>query len=173
MLTHSGCRAVCDHPRNIGDDLLRGLAARGGVIQINALPIAVVPTVEDGRTAALSDMLLTLGNSILTPDVLAQAEKDWHRIEAEYPNPVASLDDYIAHVEHAVAVAGIDHVGIGCDFDGGGGVTGLNDVGEYPNLTRALLDRGWDEASLAKLWGGNTLRVLCEVQGGTGAGAWA
>lgn len=173
VLSHSGCRAVCDHPRNVGDDLLRGLAARGGVIQLNALPIAVVPVPEDGRTAALSDMLLTLGNSILTPDVLAQAEAAWHRIDAEYPNPAATLDDYIAHVEHAVEVAGIDHVGIGCDFDGGGGVTGLNDVGEFPNLTRALLARGWDEDSLAKLWGGNTLRVLREVQGGTGAGGWS
>ncbi len=76
-------------------------------------------------------------------------------------------------MEHAVEVAGIDHVGVGCDFDGGGGVTGLNDVGEFPNLTRALLARGWDEDSLAKLWGGNTLRVLREVQGGTGAGGWA
>ncbi|MBS0661742.1 MAG: dipeptidase [Verrucomicrobia bacterium] len=166
VLSHSGCRAVCDHPRNIGDDLLRGLAARGGVIQINALPIAVVPTVEDGRTAAFSDLLLTLGNSILTPEVLAAAEKEWHRIEVAYPNPAATLDDFIAHVEHAVEVAGIDHVGIGCDFDGGGGVAGLNDVSEFPNLTRALIGRGWDEASLAKLWGGNTLRVLREVQGG-------
>jgi len=77
-----------------------------------------------------------------------------------YPNPRASLDDYVKHIEHAVAVAGIDHVGIGCDFDGGGGVEGLNDVAEYPNLTQALQARGWSEANLAKLWGGNTLRVF-------------
>ncbi len=164
ILSHSGCRAVCDHPRNIGDDLLRALAAQGGVIQINALPVAVVVSPEDGRTAALSAMLLQLADAVYTPEVRAAAGKEWHRIETTYPNPTATLDDYVKHIEHAVKIAGIDHVGIGCDFDGGGGVTGLNDVGEYPNLTAALLARGWNEADLAKLWGGNTLRILRAVQ---------
>lgn len=160
ILSHSGCRAVCDHPRNIGDDLLRALAKQGGVIQLNALPVAVVASPEDGRTAALSAMLMQLADAVLTPEVLAAAGKEWHRIEAAYPNPTATLEDYVRHIEHAVAVAGIDHVGIGCDFDGGGGVTGLNDVGEYPNLTAALLARGWAEDDLAKLWGANTLRLF-------------
>jgi len=160
ILSHSGCRAVCDHPRNIGDDLLRALAAQGGVIQINALPVAVVTAPEDGRTAALSAMLLQLADSVLTPEVMAAAGKEWHWIETAFPNPTATLADYVTHIEHAVQVAGIDHVGIGCDFDGGGGVTGLNDVGEYPNLTAALLARGWTEGDLAKLWGANTLRVF-------------
>lgn len=160
ILSHSGCRAVCDHPRNIGDDLLRALAKQGGVIQINALPIAVVASKEAGRTAALSAMLVKLGSSILTPDVLADSEKEWHHIDTTYPNPAATLEDYVAHVEHAVKIAGIEHVGIGCDFDGGGGVAGLNDVSEYPNLTRALLARGYSEKELGKIWGENTLRLL-------------
>ncbi len=164
ILSHSGCRAVCDHPRNLDDDRLRALAAQGGVIQLNALPIAVVPTREDGRTAALSAMLLQLGESVLTPAVLARAEEAWHRIEQAYPNPRATLDDYVQHLEHAVRVAGIDHVGIGCDFDGGGGVAGLNDVSEYPNLTAALLARGFTPADLEKIWGGNTLRLLARAQ---------
>jgi membrane dipeptidase len=164
ILSHSGCRAVCDHPRNVGDDLLRALAAQGGVIQINALPVAVVLAPEDGRTAALSDMLMQMKDTVLTPEVLEAAGREWHRIEEKYPNPPATLDDYVKHIEHAVTVAGIDHVGIGCDFDGGGGVTGLNDVSEYPNLTAALLDRGWSEGDLAKLWGGNTLRLLGATQ---------
>jgi membrane dipeptidase len=165
ILSHSGCRAVCDHPRNIGDDLLRMLAKQGGVIQINALPVAVVTSPEDGRTAALSAMLLQMADSVLSPEVMAAAGKEWRRIETTYPNPTATLDDYVKHIEHAVKVAGIDHVGIGCDFDGGGGVTGLSDVGEYPNLTAALLARGWKETDLAKLWGGNTLRLFHAVQG--------
>jgi membrane dipeptidase len=164
ILSHSGCRAVCDHPRNIGDDLLRALAAQGGVIQLNALPVAVVTSPEDGRTAALSAMLLSLADSVYTPEVRAAAGKEWDRIEALYPNPTATLDEYIRHIEHAVKVAGIDHVGIGCDFDGGGGVTGLNDVSEYPNLTAALLARGWSEGDLAKLWGGNTLRLMAQAE---------
>ncbi len=160
ILSHSGCRAVCDHPRNIGDGLLRALASKGGVIQINALPVAVVPAPEDGRTVALAAMLLRLSEVVLTPGVLAAAGLEWHRFEQTYPNPPATLDDYVGHIEHAVAVAGGDHVGIGCDFDGGGGVRRLSHVGEYPNLTAALLARGWAESALAKLWGGNTLRVL-------------
>ena len=160
ILSHSGCRAVCDHPRNIGDGLLRALAAKGGSIQINALPIALVGAPDNGRTAALAEVLLKLNDTVVTPQVLAAAAEGWGRIDREYPNPATTLDDFIRHIEHAVAVAGIDHVGIGCDFDGGGGVAGLNDVGEYPALTAALLRRGWNETDLAKLWGGNTLRLL-------------
>jgi membrane dipeptidase len=160
ILSHSGCRAVCDHPRNIGDDLLRAVAAQGGVIQINALPVAVVQAAEDGRTAALAEMLLQLGDTVLTPEALACAGLGWHRIETQFPNPPVRLEDFIQHIEHAVTVAGIDHVGIGCDFDGGGGFPGLNSVADYPRLTAALRARGWTIPDLAKLWGGNTLRLL-------------
>lgn len=160
ILSHSGCRAVCDHPRNIGDDLLRALAAHGGVIQINALPIAVRPTQEDGRTAAMAALLMQMKDKVPTPEVKQWASGEWHRWETAYPNPSVTLTDYVKHIEHAVTVAGIDHVGIGCDFDGGGGFPGLNSVADYPNLTRELVARGWSEAKLAKLWGENTLRLL-------------
>jgi membrane dipeptidase len=160
ILSHSGCRAVCDHPRNIGDELLRELAAQGGVIQINALPSAVVPMAEDGRTAALAGMLMQMCDKVLTPETLKWASGEWHRIEVAYPSPPVTMADYVKHIAHAVAVAGINHVGIGCDFDGGGGFPGLNSVADYPQITQALLDRGWSEADLAKLWGENTLRLL-------------
>ena len=165
VLSHSGCRAVCDHPRNIGDDLLRDLARKGGVIHLNALPIAVVHVPEDGRYAALAAMLWKLKGAELTPECQRQFSAEWRAIDAYYPSPRCTLDDYLRHLEHAVAVAGIDHVGIGCDFDGGGGFPGLDSVADYPNLTQALLDRGWSQADLAKLWGGNTLRVMraCEA----------
>lgn len=160
ILSHSGCRAVCDHPRNIDDDLLRALAAQGGVIQINALPIAVVPMKDDGRAAAYAAMLMRMSDKVPTPEVQQWAGGEWDRLEKAYPNPAVTMDDYVRHIEHAVNVAGIDHVGIGCDFDGGGGFPGLNSVADYPNITTALLARGWSEAALAKLWGGNTLRLL-------------
>lgn len=160
ILSHSGCRAVCDHPRNIGDDLLRALAASGGVIQINALPIAVVPTPDNGRAAAYGHMLLQMADKVPTPEAKTWANGEWDRLEKAYPNPAVTMDDYVRHIEHAVKVAGLDHVGIGCDFDGGGGFPGLNSVADYPNLTAALVARGWTEPALAKLWGGNTLRVL-------------
>ncbi len=160
ILSHSGCRAVCDHPRNIGDDLLRAVAAQGGVIQINALPVAVVPTREDGRTAALAAMLMQQQDKVLTSAVQAWASAEWDRLEGAYPNPAVTMDDYVKHIEHAVNVAGIEHVGIGCDFDGGGGFPGLSSVADYPKITAALLQRGWSEAALTKLWGGNTFRLL-------------
>jgi membrane dipeptidase len=160
ILSHSGCRAVCDHPRNIGDDLLRAVAAKGGVIQLNALPVAVVSLKDDGRQAAMAAMLLQMSDKVLTPEVRAWAGGEWDRIAHAYPNPAVTLDDYVRHIEHAVTVAGIEHVGIGCDFDGGGGFPGLNSVADYPAITAVLLARGWSEAALVKLWGGNTFRLL-------------
>jgi membrane dipeptidase len=160
ILSHSGCRAVCDHPRNIGDDLLRALAANGGVIQINALPVAVVPMREDGRTAAIAAMLMRVKDQVMNAETKAWMGAEWDRLEKVYPPPAVTMDDYVRHIEHAVKVAGIEHVGIGCDFDGGGGFPGLNSVADYPAITAALLTRGWSEPALAKLWGGNTFRLL-------------
>ena len=161
ILSHSDCRALCDHPRNIGDDLLRALAAQGGVIQINALPVSLGAAPGAGPTAALSQVLLGFKDAVVSPEVMAAEDREYARISAEFPHPTVVLDDFIRHIEHAAEVAGIDHVGIGCDFDGGGGAfAGLRDVGDYPNITRALLARGWSEPQLAKLWGENTLRLM-------------
>jgi membrane dipeptidase len=156
---------LCNHPRNIGIHLLRALAAKGGVIQINALPVTLVEAPGNRRTEAIAEVLMTYKDAPLTPEVMAASDRDYEHTCAENPNPRASLDDFVRHVEHAVEIAGIDHVGIGCDFDGGGGVVGLNEVSDYPNLTRALLARGWTEEALAKLWGGNTLRVMRAAEG--------
>ena len=164
VLSHSGCRAVCDHPRNVADDLLRALAAKDGVIFINALPIAVVDAPGNGRTAAISEILLRYKDTVISPEMLAAEDRDYGVACAAHPNPTVKLGDFIRHIEHAVSVAGIDHVGIGCDLDGGGGYfEGLNDVADFPNITRALAARGWREDALAKLWGGNFLRVMRAV----------
>lgn len=165
ILSHSDCRAVCDHPRNVGDELLRELAASGGVIQINALPISLVNAPGTMRTTAIAAILMHYRDAVLTPAVIAAADRDYEHVCALHPNPPVTLDDFLRHVEHAAEVAGIDHVGIGCDFDGGGVIMdGLRDVSDYPNITRALLERGWSEAELAKLWGANTLRVMRAVE---------
>lgn len=161
LLSHSDCRALCEHPRNIGDDLLRELAAQGGVIQLNALAVSLVDAPGNGRTAAITELLMRYKDFPLTPAVMAESDREFECVCAANPNPPAALDDFIRHLEHAVEIAGIDHVGIGCDFDGGGGgFAGLREVADYPNITRALLERGWLEQDLAKVWGGNTLRVL-------------
>ena len=88
----------------------------------------------------------------------AEEEQEYARVTKAFPNPRVTMDDFVRHVLselNAVAVAGIDHVGIGCDFDGGGGFDGLREVSDFPKLTQALLDRGWRESHLAKLWGEN------------------
>ncbi len=160
ILSHSDCRAHCDHPRNVDDGLLRDLAAQGGVIQINALPISLVEAPGNRRTAAIAEVLMRFGGEVLTPEVRAAADEAYLAVGRAHPNPRATVDDFIRHLEHAVEIAGIDHVGIGCDFDGGGGVDGLKDTSAYPNLTCTLQARGWTEADLRKLWGENTLRVF-------------
>ncbi len=169
LLSHTDCRALCDHPRNIGDPLLRELAAQGGVIQMNALAVSLVDEPGNGRTAGITEVLMRFKDSPLTPEVMAESDREYERVCRAFPNPAVTLDDFIRHVEHAVKVAGIDHVGIGCDFDGGGGgFEGLRDVADYPNITHALLARGWIEEDLAKLWGGNTLRVMRAVEDAAG-----
>lgn len=165
VLSHSDCTAVCDHPRNVGDDLLRALAAGGGVICINALAISMANAPGNRRTQAIADVLVKFSGALPTPEKHAAEDRDCEAVCKVYPNPPVTLDDLVLHIEHAVAVAGIDHVGIGCDLDGGGGVfPGLRDVADYPRITQALLARGWNEADLRKLWGGNLLRVLQAVQ---------
>jgi membrane dipeptidase len=161
ILSHSDCRAVCDHPRNVGDDLLRALAARGGVIQINALPVSLVNAPGNRRTAATAEILLRYKDAVLSPEILAAEDRDYDQVAIEHPNPAVMFEDFIRHIDHAAQTIGPAHVGIGCDLDGGGGhFDGLRDVADFPHITRALVARGWSEEALAKLWGENTLRLF-------------
>jgi membrane dipeptidase len=162
VLSHSGCKALNDHPRNIDDELLRALAAKGGVIHFNALDRFVVPLPkEPAFAAAEQEFEKTYLGRELSDAEIAVAEREWQKlVQRFYPVPRATLDDYLRHFAHAIKVAGIDHVGIGTDMDGGGRLIGLQDASDYPKITLALLQRGYSEADIAKIWGGNTLRVL-------------
>lgn len=128
IASHSGCRALCDHPRNLDDDQLRALAAAGGVIQI----VAYGPFLKKPP-----------------PDRLA----------------APSIKDFVDHIDHAVRVAGIEHVGIGSDFDGGAGIAGFQNHGDSLNVTVELVRRGYTEDQIAAIWGGNLLRVWRETEG--------
>jgi membrane dipeptidase len=105
-------------------------------------------------------------DAVLTGEVRAEVGKAWKEYEEKFPAATATMDDYVRHVVHAVRVAGAEHVGIGCDLDGGGGFDGLRDVAAYPAITQALLAAGLSEAELAAIWGGNTLRVLRAAEAG-------
>lgn len=162
ILSHSGAKAIYNHPRNIPDDLLRKLAAKGGVIQINAFSGYMKDIPENPeRRAALIDLTKAYGQ----PRDVASDKREAYRaarkaIDDKYPVPRANMDDLMAHILHAAKVAGKDHVGISGDFDGGGGIEGFEDVTYFPALTERLVAAGWTKAELAGFWGGNALRVL-------------
>lgn len=163
ILSHSGCKDVFDHPRNVDDARLRALAAKGGVIQINAFSAYMVPTPRiPEREAALKDLAKSLGVSgqDMTDGQRKGFTEGRKSIDARWPVPRANIDDFMKHMLHALAVIGPDHVGVSGDFDGGGGIDGLNDVSDYPEITRRLLAAGYSPADINKIWSGNALRVL-------------
>jgi len=166
ILSHSGPRDVYDHPRNVSDERLRRLAASGGVIQVNALGayLKALPETPE-RNAALGALREEFGPApARTP---AQNDAYLARlriINREHPAAQADFEDFITHLLHALAVAGPRHVGIGADWDGGGGVAGMNDVAALPRVTERLLAEGYSEDDLAAIWSGNALRLLKQAE---------
>ncbi len=166
VLSHSGSKALYDHPRNIDDARIRRLAARGGVLQVNAYGGYLVPVAESAeRRRELDALEARLGgyDTLDEAGVLAWLAAE-AQIDARHPVRKATFDDYMRHLLHILEVAGVDHVGIGADWDGGGGVDGLEDVTHLPRITQALLDAGYSEQDVEKIWGGNLLRVMREVE---------
>lgn len=167
IASHSSARALVDHPRNLPDDLLRAIAARGGVVQAVAYREFVKhdPARAEAEAALQARVAASAGaaefDSVLHGSLPMNVE-GMRAIEARFP--MATLDEYLDHVVHMVGVAGIDHVGIASDFDGGGQVTGWSDASETANVTAALRARGFDDAAIARLWGGNLLRAWREAE---------
>jgi len=166
VLSHSSARAVFNHPRNIDDARMAKLAAAGGVIQINSYSDYLIDTPDNPERA---QAMRALGRKYgqfrnLTGEKLKAYMAERQEIEARYPVPRASIDDLMAHLLHAIRLVGVDHVGIGLDWDGGGGVTGMEDVAAIPEITKRLLAAGYNEQDLAKIWGGNILRVMRIVE---------
>ena len=160
--SHSSARAVVDVPRNLPDDLLRAIAAKGGVVQA----VAYYQFVKDDPARIAAEK--ALGERLARELGIDEFDSDDYgdlpayvegmaAIEREHP--LATVAEYVDHIVHMVEVAGIDHVGIAADFDGGGGVTGWQDASQTPNVTDELRRRGFSEAEIAKIWGGNLLRA--------------
>ena len=162
ILSHSGCKAIYDHPRNVDDDRLRALAAKGGVIQINSFGSYLRETEKNPeRMKALGALFGSRGDGKMTRESYKAFLDQWNEIDRLYPaEDVPDFDDFMAHLLHALKVVGPDHVGIGLDWDGGGGVIGMEDVAALPRITDALLKAGYTKQDLEKIWSGNTLRVL-------------
>lgn len=164
IASHSCARALCDHPRNLDDAMLRALAENGGVVQMCILSDYVrKPDPYPQRDSAQAAVRKQFRNfKDLSDEEMKEARKAWYGIDDLYPRKLATLSDVVDHIDHMVAVAGIDHVGIGTDFDGGGGVDGCREVSEMGNITIELVKRGYTEEEIAKIWGGNLMRVMEE-----------
>ncbi len=166
IASHSSCRALCESPRNLNDEMLQALKKNGGVIQICILSDYLKqpePNPEfEARVAELREKWRAMG-----PDMTeAQQEQRWNEfsdLKKQYVK-LATVEDAVNHIQHVVDVIGIDYVGIGSDFDGGGGIEGCTDVSMMKNITKELLRRGYSRDEIAKIWGGNFMRVMRENQ---------
>ncbi|WP_037082250.1 dipeptidase [Pseudoxanthomonas sp. J35] len=166
VLSHSGADAIYEHPRNIDDERLRKLAAKGGVIQVNAYGGYLKDTsTTPERSKALEALEEKYGDQEhMDAATVARFLAERDAIDARFPPVRADFDDFLKHLLHIIEVAGPEHVGIGADWDGGGGVDGMEDITDLPRITQALLDAGYDEQQIAGIWGGNVLRVLREAE---------
>jgi len=161
IFSHSSARSLCDHPRNVPDDMLARLAGNGGVCMVTFVPSFVSQACRDWELEFAAE----LGRRGLDQ----QDFSVWRRLLPEFaatrPRPAATLPQVADHVDHVREVAGIEHVGVGGDYDGADQFPdGLQDVSCYPGLIAELLDRGWSEADCGRLASGNILRVLHEAQ---------
>jgi membrane dipeptidase len=169
IASHSDCRAVCDHPRNMSDTMIRELAAKGGVIQIN---FHVGFLSQEFRDAERADTKINQAIAIEVHRRCGHKEGcqliEGDRITREYVEqgklPRVDWTRIIDHIDHAVKVAGIDHVGIGSDFDGANMPFGMEDAAKLPKITEGLLRKGYSEGDVKKILGENTLRLMDDVE---------
>lgn len=178
IASHSAVRALCDVSRNLDDEQLRALAKNGGVVQLVGFDSYIKKRAPDTpeRAAAIAALRTELGlgpagggagaaRARMSDEQRAEYRKRMSEVDAKFPPPPrATVKEFVDHIDYAVKLIGIDHVGISSDFDGGGGLDGWNDASETFNVTLELVRRGYTEEQIGKLWSGNLLRVMDDVQ---------
>ncbi len=169
IASHSCSRAMCDNSRNLTDDELKAIAKNGGVIQMCLLTDYVkTQELNPARDSARTATRLKYNNfEGLTEEQVKAGRKEWREVSKKYPQKLASVADVVDQIDHIVKIAGIDYVGIGTDFDGGGAIADCFDVSEMGNITLELLKRGYKEDEIRKIWGGNFMRVFKAVLKGS------
>lgn len=166
IASHSSVRALCDSPRNLTDEMLRALASNKGVIQICFVSSFIKePKPNPERDQAIAELQEKYRSWKGKKDqgFRERMWEEYSEIFQKYPVEQATIEELVDHLDHAVKIAGIDHVGIGTDFDGGGSVDGCNDVSQLPRITEELVRRGYSEKKIQKIWGGNIMRVFKDV----------
>jgi membrane dipeptidase len=165
IASHSSCRALCENPRNLSDDMLLALKDNQGVIQICILSNYIkAPEPNPELAEKRKEIRSKYGDyNALSEEMKKMMKSEYHAMQKKYEK-LATVKDVVDHIDHVVQVIGIDFVGIGTDFDGGGGVEGCRDVSEMKNITIELLRRGYTKTDIAKIWGGNIMRVFREVE---------
>lgn len=169
IASHSSCRALCNHPRDISDDMIKALAVKGGVIQINYERSFIDQAYKDaydkaqGGVVAAADKIAKEcgGDSDCTSHKLADLQK---QMEASGALPRVSWERIIDHIDHAVKLVGPDHVGLGSDFDGATMPDGMEDCSKLPKITEALMRKGYKDDDIRKILGGNLLRVMEQTE---------
>lgn len=156
LLSHSGSRTIFDHPRNLDDDRIRALARAGGAICVTSVYLSSMNL--SAERAELFDRLGRIGE--LSPAEQAELTRLWRALDRREAMWDADFEDFMRALLHVIGVAGVDHVCIGMDWDGGGGVAGIEDITALPRLTARLQAAGFSEADIEKMWSGNILRIL-------------
>ncbi len=164
--SHSSVRAICNHPRNMNDDMIKALAKNGGVIQICILGAYI----EEEDTTSINYLKLEeLRRKYNDYNFKNEQERknawaEWRQINKDFPAELPTIAQAVDHIDHVVDLVGVDYVGIGSDFDGGGGLADCRDVSDFPLITKELLNRGYSHEEIYKIWGGNFLRVFRSVE---------
>ena len=167
IASHSAARALANSPRNLSDELLQGLKENGGVIQIVALGSYLIedpPEKVEAEEALREEMGLTSREAYraMTDEAREAYQARMEELDAQWPG--ADVSTFVDHMDYVRDLIGVDHVGVGTDFDGGGGIPGFNDASESMNVTLELVRRGYTDEEIKKIWGGNLLRVWREVE---------
>ena len=167
IASHSSVRAVAHHNRNMTDDMIKTLAKNGGVIQICLLDDYIkdpdTTTEYYQKRKELNQVFDTKYDS-MTDEEKKVLRNEWKELKEKYPKTLPTVADCVDHIDYVKKLVGIDYVGIGSDFDGGGGLDGCADVSQFPNITAEMLERGYTEEEIRKVWGGNFFRVFAAVE---------
>ncbi len=166
IASHSNARAICDHPRNLDDDMILALAENGGVLQLCVLSAYVKQMPPDPERDAAQQAVREKWNNFeeLSDEEMEEARAEWNAVNSQYPRPMATVADLVDHLDHVVNLVGVDYVGIGTDFDGGGRLADCDDATELGNITLELVRRGYSKKDIEKIWSGNLMRVFREVE---------